>query len=40
MVHCLILYFIKGDNMVIKVQKYLDVPIIDEIAVVFYLEFS
>lgn len=38
-VHCIILYFVKGDNMVIKVQNYLDVLIIDETAVVFYLEF-
>ena len=39
-VHCIILYFVKGDNMVIKVHKYLDVLIIDETAVVIYLEFS
>jgi hypothetical protein len=39
-VHCIILYFVKGDNMVIKVQKCLDVVIIDETVVVFYLEFS
>ena len=39
-VHCIILYFVEGDNMVIKVHKYLDVLIIDETAVVIYLEFS
>jgi hypothetical protein len=38
-VHCIILYIITGNNMVIKVQKYLDVLIIDETAVVYYLEF-
>lgn len=39
-VHYIILYFVKRENMVIKVRKYLDVLIIDETAVVFYLEFS
>jgi hypothetical protein len=35
-VHCIILYFGKGYNMLIKVQKYLDVLIIDETAVVLF----